>query len=445
MAIIRLMIIILCLFVSPCFGKTYYISWSQGDDTNDGLAPERAWKTTDRFEWMKKSGGDVFLFRRGDDWTRENRKWPLFLTGADPGAVRYGVYGDETEYLPVLGAISVGSNTTVEYLHVKTQKRSDGQTVVVWRSDNVVLDHLVAEGNWQDSAIKCHRSNNITIRNCVALNGNDAAIVLADGRDALIEHNYCMGYVNGIIVLRFLENNKTHSVTIRNNECLSISEKVGAAIEIGWGAVYDIECYSNLCYGNNYGIFVSGHDNLIYNNVIRDYEGYELNVGIRLSGNRNPKWQRQFDAEGNKCYNNTVVTAGIPLNIDQYSHITGMNYFRNNIFLGYGKALLWVRDESPATLRQKVALDYNCWFSPKRVFTIRWSNSFYNYEWRDYQRRYLTGPHSLFVYPDISFSQNMTLLPSSPCIDAGARIAVVPVDYTGGKRGPKWDIGAYEF
>lgn len=65
-------------------GTTYYVSTS-GNDANDGLSPEKAWKTPERVTkaWLKP--GDGVLFKRGD----------LFRGGINtqPG-VTYGAYGE---------------------------------------------------------------------------------------------------------------------------------------------------------------------------------------------------------------------------------------------------------------------------------------------------------------------------------------------------------------
>ncbi len=53
-------------------GFVRYISSTDGDDKNDGLTPETAWKTVDRLHAAQEDktvrAGDVVLFRRGDEW-----------------------------------------------------------------------------------------------------------------------------------------------------------------------------------------------------------------------------------------------------------------------------------------------------------------------------------------------------------------------------------------
>ncbi len=65
-------------------GTTYYVSTS-GDDNNDGLTPEKAWRTLDRVSkaWLKP--GDGVLFKRGDLFRGSVNTQP---------EVTYGAYGE---------------------------------------------------------------------------------------------------------------------------------------------------------------------------------------------------------------------------------------------------------------------------------------------------------------------------------------------------------------
>ena len=49
----------------------YYVSSSSGNDTNDGLTPERAFKTLKRVSEEKLSPGDSLLLKAGDVWIQE--------------------------------------------------------------------------------------------------------------------------------------------------------------------------------------------------------------------------------------------------------------------------------------------------------------------------------------------------------------------------------------
>lgn len=61
-------------------GTVFYVSSSTGDDSNDGLTPETAWKTCKHinedptgviYESVQNNGGATILFKRGDVWHRD--------------------------------------------------------------------------------------------------------------------------------------------------------------------------------------------------------------------------------------------------------------------------------------------------------------------------------------------------------------------------------------
>ncbi len=75
-------------------GKVYYVSSSDGDDANDGLSPESAWKTTKKVDRMQPQlhYGDAVLFKRGDLW-RATPVGGFFITCSASG-VTYSSYGE---------------------------------------------------------------------------------------------------------------------------------------------------------------------------------------------------------------------------------------------------------------------------------------------------------------------------------------------------------------
>ena len=52
-------------------GTTYYISQSEGDDSNDGLSEETPWKSFKNLPDLKLKGGDKLLLKCGDRWVGE--------------------------------------------------------------------------------------------------------------------------------------------------------------------------------------------------------------------------------------------------------------------------------------------------------------------------------------------------------------------------------------
>jgi len=71
-------------------GKKYYIS-NNGNDENDGLTPDTAWKTVGRMvkEYTRMNAGDVVLFERGGTWrerfsTKSGITYTAYGNGAKP-------------------------------------------------------------------------------------------------------------------------------------------------------------------------------------------------------------------------------------------------------------------------------------------------------------------------------------------------------------------------
>ncbi len=76
-------------------GACYYVSYSNGNDENDGLTPETAWKTVSKVNDTQIPAGSVVLFKRGDTWRLDtyayagNAGFLLLKSG-----VIYSAYGE---------------------------------------------------------------------------------------------------------------------------------------------------------------------------------------------------------------------------------------------------------------------------------------------------------------------------------------------------------------
>ena len=76
-------------------GNCYYVSFSTGNDSNDGRSPESAWKTIGKVSEANFTDGSVVLFKRGDVWriddySRSGRAGYFFLRSN----VIYSAYGE---------------------------------------------------------------------------------------------------------------------------------------------------------------------------------------------------------------------------------------------------------------------------------------------------------------------------------------------------------------
>lgn len=69
---------------------TYYVDAALGDDENDGLSPDRAWKTLDKVNNTSYSPGISILFKRGQAWAGN---LIVSSSGAPGNEITYGAYG----------------------------------------------------------------------------------------------------------------------------------------------------------------------------------------------------------------------------------------------------------------------------------------------------------------------------------------------------------------
>ncbi len=75
--------------------KRYYVSYSTGDDSNDGLSEATPWKTVDKVSQANIASGSVVLFKRGDEWRLDSYEqstkacYLLLKSG-----VTYSAYGE---------------------------------------------------------------------------------------------------------------------------------------------------------------------------------------------------------------------------------------------------------------------------------------------------------------------------------------------------------------
>ncbi len=83
-------------------GTIYYVS-ADGNDSNNGKSPEKAWKTMDKVASKRFSSGDAVLFRRGDTF-RGNFK-------AQDG-VTYAAYGEGDKPILIASEITDGAEAS---------------------------------------------------------------------------------------------------------------------------------------------------------------------------------------------------------------------------------------------------------------------------------------------------------------------------------------------
>lgn len=75
---------------SPVFSAQYYVSQSQGDDSNSGRTPEDPWKSLVKVSNTSFRAGDTILLRRGDVW---NEQLTVTSSGSENSPITYASYG----------------------------------------------------------------------------------------------------------------------------------------------------------------------------------------------------------------------------------------------------------------------------------------------------------------------------------------------------------------
>ncbi len=107
---------VLCQFAlilaASAFGATYYVSSSEGDDNNDGLATDRAFETIAHVNTLLLNPGDQVLFKCGDRWRGETLR--ITRSGSAALPIRYASYPDGCADKPIIsGAFPVTGWTPV--------------------------------------------------------------------------------------------------------------------------------------------------------------------------------------------------------------------------------------------------------------------------------------------------------------------------------------------
>ncbi|HMS91318.1 MAG TPA: right-handed parallel beta-helix repeat-containing protein, partial [Candidatus Absconditabacterales bacterium] len=93
-------------------GNIYYVSYSSGNDSNNGISQSTPWKTINKVNLQTFLPGDTILFKRGDTWTNET----IIINGVgtSTGAITYGAYGTGEKpkisgFTPISGWTNEGS------------------------------------------------------------------------------------------------------------------------------------------------------------------------------------------------------------------------------------------------------------------------------------------------------------------------------------------------
>ena len=84
-------LVLMALSAGWASAATYYVDSRSGDDGNDGLAAERAWKSLEKVNGHAFGAGDELLFRRGTQYEGQFR---ANGSGSEDAPVVVGAFGD---------------------------------------------------------------------------------------------------------------------------------------------------------------------------------------------------------------------------------------------------------------------------------------------------------------------------------------------------------------
>lgn len=136
--VFAVLLVVVCLQASAA---TYYVSSSQGHDTNLGLAGA-PWQTIARVNRARLLPGDVVLFHRGDRWHETLRPGS---SGAEGNVIRFGAYatgpkpvisGSDSDSGPLVRDIAIDSNeqSHVVYEDFDLRNVRQGLRLYSWRA-----------------------------------------------------------------------------------------------------------------------------------------------------------------------------------------------------------------------------------------------------------------------------------------------------------------------
>lgn len=191
---------------------------------------------------------------------------------------------------PIIGTYDrqhiVWDGFTINEIDVRTT--ADTGPVVVWQSDNVIVQNLNIQGktiNWGDNhnSIRIEYASNVLVRNnnlhqnrgaSNAFNGS--AIMLYDSRDVVIEHNKIYDSQGGIFVKGAYGGTPNHNITIRYNWLHDLTVGISNGIVNDAGRGFGARIYQNVIERTSSAISFIGYNGStpanidVVNNTIYD-------------------------------------------------------------------------------------------------------------------------------------------------------------------------------
>jgi len=421
---------------------TFYVDATVGDDGQDGLKPEAAWRSLARVNHASLAPGDRVLFRRGQAW----RGQLVPHSGDASGAITYGAFGDGA--IPILLG-SVAADRVEDWRPAGQNIWTTSNEAVALPVDvgNIIFDHGPITGvkQWNEADLRREGdyfydpgSRQVKLRS----NSNPATrhgsielalrrhIIDQSGRSYVTYEDLDLRYgaAHGI------GGSGVHHVTIR-----------GCDISfIGGGHQMTRPNGKPVRYGNGIEFWSSAHDCLVENcrlweiyDAALTNQGDGTNVQENITYRNNVIWSSEYSFEywnrgpasltRNIVFeHNTCVDAGDGWGHGQRPDPNGRHLMfwdnsarttnvvvRDNIFCRAADSLLRLhgRDWTAALVMER-----NCWFQPLGPVLLWGQQTVGREEFAAFLRSHGLDRGSLFADPKFvdAAGHNYRLAPDSP-------------------------------
>lgn len=426
--LIAFLFIFLYLLVPFANSTTYYVSWSSGNDSNDGKSPNSPWRSLNQASSGPNVGyqsGDVILFKKGDIWdiTQASNKqvWVSLTVGlkisksgttwkSDPsfGSGSVPVFDAGGGNYTCIG-IPTGNNITIDGFELRNYRASGGD----WTNNGIFMDDV--------------SSDSCTFQNLTIHNGYNGMYI--KGSNHIIQNNTVYSIEHSGIYSFQGKNTYNH---VRQNDVSYCSYN---GIDIVGRSNHYWRIYRNYVHHCNNGIELSGSSyNDVWSNICahNDTNPTDLLGGICLvQGSSN-----------NKIYENTFYhnRFGIALQMNGGSPIQG-NEIKNNIMSDNHVAEMILRDD---VQRTNNAINTNVYYKSSSIVLICPEGTNRTTSWWSSN----VDPNAIYTNPNFGNPSNLpdglALVVPSTGITNGIYLGPnYQIDFYGATRtGEKWDLGA---
>jgi len=311
---------------------TYYVDATGGDDEADGTTPATAWQTITKVNGATLAAGDRVLFKRGETWAGQ---FAPTQAGSSGAYITFGAYGSGAD--PIINGASVASALYINsagYRYLRFEdidfsgcngsqapgylqnvrdlyfsgctfrdgNTKSGMTIESTGSaiTNVTFDGCTARDNDNNGFLTCSPYNqSVSYTGCTAYN---------NGTDVDGHHGFYIGFgatVDGCTAY----DNASAGFKLNDNETAATG--------------YVPTLKNSTAYGNRFGVVVTHHGSVVYNNLL-----YSNDYNLQVYGN----------AYGGayKVYHNTLVNGVSTSERASIFFTTGVSansLFKNNLFI----------------------------------------------------------------------------------------------------------------